>query len=145
MKKWMKWAIAIMAIASGTLFIVKHNWSALLWMLCACLCIHIVVQLDKHVEKCHDVIKNQNSYIEVADEHINYLVSLDMFKEMKMAECWRTNCERALKNMVALKEENKQLKILNRNLLHNQGKGVRNYAGTAKRRNHSCPDSGSDR
>jgi hypothetical protein len=128
MKKWMKWVLAIMCVANGALFVVGGNWSALLWMIFACLCLYIVVLLDTHLGRCHDAIKEQYSYIEDADEHINYLVGLDMFKELKKAECWRTNCERALKNMVALKEENRQLKILNRNLLHNQEKGVKKHA-----------------
>lgn len=128
MKKWMKWVLAIMCVANAALYIADGNWSALLWMIFACLCLHNISQLNKHVENYHSIIEVQNSYIEDADEHINYLVGLDMFKELKKAECWRANCERALKNMVALKEENKQLKILNRNLLHNQEKGVKKHA-----------------
>lgn len=98
-----------MCVANGALFIVGGNWSALLWMIFACLCLYIVVLLDTHLGRCHDVIKEQYSYIEDADEHINYLVGLDMFKELKKAECWRANCERALKNMSMLKTLNKGL------------------------------------
>lgn len=120
--------------ANAVVFIVEHNWSALLWLLFGSLCIYVISQCNKHLDKCHEIIKDQSDYIEEADEHIHYLTNHDTWRQIRMSEAKAQNCYHYLMRIGQLKAQNEQLRILNHNLMNNQGKGVKNH-GTTKQRN----------
>lgn len=107
---------------NAVLYVCDRNWSALVWVLCCAVWVWVNILNCKIVEHQKEVI----SYLE---KHPSWLMCLDAEKR---AERYKDDLARALKNMVMLKEANKTLSILNRNLLHNQGKGVKNYAGRNK-------------
>lgn len=102
MKKWMKWVLGITMIANGVLFVIDRNLCALLWLICCGLWIWIADSKEK-------IIKMKDAIIEMQDERQRLLVSRDAVREMKNAECWRANCERAMKKMMILKNLNKSL------------------------------------
>lgn len=124
MKKWMKWAIGICVVANAVLFVYEMNLGALLWMGVCCLWIWISETQCKK-------IKTQDEVISYLENHPSWLMCLDAERR---AERYKDDLARALKNMVKLKDANKTLGILNHNLLHNQGKGVKNYAKHTNRR-----------
>lgn len=124
MKKWMKWAIAITMITDSALYVSDRNWQALLWIVCCAVWVWVAEIQDK-------IIKNKDDTISYLEKHPSWLMCLDAERR---AERYKDDLARALKNMVRLKEANKMLNTLNKNLLHNQGKGVKNYAKHAKRR-----------
>lgn len=120
--------------ANAVVFIVEHNWSALIWLLFGSLCIYVISQCNKSLNKCYAIIKDQSDYIEEADEHIHYLTNHDTWKQIRMSEAKAQNCYHYLMRIGQLKAQNEQLRILNHNLMNNQGKGVKNH-GTTKQRN----------
>ena len=117
----------------------SRDFTALLWLLFGAGSFLWIIHLYQKIRGLFKVIEDQADYIKEADEHIHYLTSLDIFR--KYRECSRqeriasANNFRYLQGLVRLKKENDQLKILNKNLLHNQGKGVKNYAKSTKPRN----------
>lgn len=123
--KWITACTAVAITASAVLFVICHNWSALVWMLFSLWCIYVVVQKDK-------LINEQTTYLKQADEHINYLTNHDTWKQIRISETKAQNCLRYLKRIGELKFQVEQLKTLNRNLLHHQEK----HDKTAKRRKH---------
>lgn len=123
--KWITACAAVAIIANAALFVICHNWSALVWMLFSLWCIYVVVQKDK-------LINEQTAYLKQADEHINYLTNHDTWKQIRISETKAQNCLRYLKRIGELKFQVEQLKTLNRNLLHHQGK----HDTTTKRRKH---------
>lgn len=133
-KRWMILCAAFAITANAVVFIVEHNWSALLWLLFGSLCIYVISQCDKYLDKCYDIIKDQSDYIKEADEHIHYLTNHDTWKQIRMSEAKAQNCYHYLMRIGQLKAQNEQLRILNHNLMNNQGKGVKNH-GTTKQRN----------
>ena len=120
--------------ANAVVFIVEHNWSALLWLLFGSLCIYVISQCNKHLDKCYAIIKDQSDYIEEADEHIHYLTNHDTWKQIRMSEAKAQNCYHYLMRIGQLKAQNEQLRILNKNLIENKNTGVRNYAKHTNRR-----------
>lgn len=132
-KRWIIPCAAFAITANAVVFIVEHNWSALLWLLFGSLCIYEILQCDKHLDKCYEIIKDQNDYIKEADELIHYLTNHDTWKQIRMSEAKAQNCYHYLMRIGQLKAQIEQLRILNRNLLHNQGKGVKNHARTTRR------------
>lgn len=133
----MKWVLGIVFPLNAILFVADHNWCAILWMVCAYIYIYALTRSDRHIADCHGIIKDQSDYIEEADNHIQYLTQHDTWKQIRQAKTEArvsaANCYRYLQRIGQLKVENEQLKILNRNLLRNQGKGVKNYARNTKR------------
>ena len=137
-KRWMIPCAAFAITANAVVFIVAHNWSALLWLLFGSLCFYVILRYEKHLDKCYEIIKDQSDYINEADEHINYLTNHDTWKQIRQAKTEArissANCYRYLTRIGQLMSQIEQLKTLNRNLLHNQGKGVKNYAKHTNRR-----------
>lgn len=117
----------------------SRDFTALLWLLFGAGTYLEIIHLNIRMLRLFKVIEDQADYIKEADEHIHYLTQLDIFSQYR--ECSRqeriasANSFRYLQGLVRLKKENDQLKILNKNLLHNQGKGVKNYAKSTKPRN----------
>lgn len=106
---------------TGTVF--TTLWAASAWGL-----LFAVIGYEYNVVKLREKIKEQEEYIKEADEHIHYLTNHDTWRQIRMSEAKAQNCYHYLMRIGQLKAQNEQLRILNRNLLHNQGKGVRNYA-----------------
>lgn len=134
MNRLRKYLIAIayaLMVGNAMLNVIDKNWAALMWVLFGMFAFYSMIQMQKSLFKCHDVINEQNDYIRVADEHIHFLTNHDTWKQIRQAKTEArisaVNCYHYLKRIGQLKAENEQLKILNRNLLHNQGKGVRNH------------------
>lgn len=139
--KWTKdkkWIVPLMIVGAGAnilIYIYEHNWSALLW----CLCASVQIGCLFSCERSYDKLKaTYEEHIRLQEEHIEYLTNLDVMKELRQANTEArisaVNCYHYLKRIGQLKAEIEQLKILNRNLLHNQGKGVKNYAKHTNRR-----------
>lgn len=108
-------------------------WSVSTWILLA-----FTIHLEDTMAGLRKKIKEQEEYINEADEHIHFLTQHDTMKQVRQAKTEArissANCYHYLMRIGQLKVQNEQLKILNRNLLHNQGKGVKKYAKHTNRR-----------
>lgn len=108
-------------------------WAASTWIL-----LSVLIDFEDTIVGLRKKTKEQEDYIKEADEHINYLTNHDTWKQIRQAKTEArissANCYHYLMRIGQLKVQNEQLKILNRNLLHNQGKGVKNYAKHTNRR-----------
>lgn len=106
-------------VLNAVLFVMSGNWSALIWEIGSVLILWLAIRVI-------------NSYIEDTDEVIEEMRDGYIYKNLVIAEgraaCAEENVRRYQLENQQLKAEKEQLKILNHNLLHNQGKGVKNYA-----------------
>ena len=125
---------AIAATVSIGICIVTGTALTTLWAVSTWGLLFAVIGYEHTVVKLREKIKEQEEYIKEADEHIHYLTNHDTWKQIRMSEAKAQNCYHYLLRISQLKAQNEQLRILNRNLLHNQGKGVRNYAKHTNRR-----------
>ena len=120
--KWFNALMWILYVLNAVNFIMSGNWSALIWEVG-----FIVFTLV-----AESISNKQNQYINRTDELLDELMNDYIYKNFVIAErraaCSEENARRYLLENQQLKAENQQLKILNHNLLHNQGKGVKNYA-----------------
>lgn len=120
--KWVMALLAALYVLNAVLFIMSGNWSALIWEIGSILFLWMAER----------IIKRQEKIIEVLNEGIDELQNEYTYKAYIHAEkCLETtlaNCKYYMGKYLAAKAENEQLKTLNYNLLHNQGKGVKNYA-----------------
>lgn len=107
---------------NAVIFIMSGNWSALIWEVG-----FIVLSFLSGSE-----LNKKDKYIERTDEVLDELMNDYIYKNFVIAEgraaCAEENARRYQLENQQLKAEKEQLKILNHNLLHNQGKGVKNYA-----------------
>ncbi len=107
---------------NAVIFIMSGNWSALLWEVG-----FIVLSFLSGSE-----LNKKDKYIKRTDEVLDELMNDYIYKNFVIAEgraaCAEENARRYQLENQQLKAEKEQLKILNHNLLHNQGKGVKNYA-----------------
>lgn len=120
--KWETALLMILYISCAVLLVMSGNWSALVWEVG-----FIVLAFLSE-----STLKKHNKYIKRTDELLDELMNDYIYKNFVIAErraaCSEENARQYLLENQQLKAENQQLKILNHNLLHNQGKGVKNYA-----------------
>ena len=118
-------------IVTGSAFTIF--WAASTWIL-----LSVLIEFEDAIAGLRKKTKEQEEYIKEADEHIHFLTQHDTMKQLRQAKTESrvssANCYHYLMRIGQLKVQNEQLKILNRNLLHNQGKGVKNYAKHTNRR-----------
>ena len=120
--------LTVYAVTFTALNVWVKNYDAIMWVLCTTWLLWLLYrQTMKAIET-----KNANSILlcemdrlnrqlEFADSIIELAGPCDTVREAEgKQEAYLANCSRLLK-------ENEQLRILNKNLLHNQGKGVKNY------------------
>ena len=101
---------------------IQHNWIAIMlwWAFVFAFC---------EITSLERIISKMRQHISLIEQSDNYraVVEAETYAETMME-----NARRYLVRIQELKAENDQLKTLNRNLLHNQGKGVKNYAKHTK-------------
>lgn len=120
--------IAVFAVTFTALNIWVKNYDAIIWVLCTTWLLWLLYQQTmKLVEtkKLNSIllceVDRLNKQLEFADSIIELAGPCDTVREVEgKQEAYLANCSRLLK-------ENEQLRILNKNLLHNQGKGVKNF------------------
>jgi hypothetical protein len=121
-KKWVMALLTALYVLYAVLFIKSGNWAALIWASGFILCLWVTMI----------IIKRQEKMIEMLNEGIDELQNEYTYKAYIHAEkCRETaidNCRYYMGKYLAAKSEIEQLKILNHNLLYNQGTGVKNYA-----------------
>lgn len=109
-------------VLNAVLFVKSGNWAAFIWESGYILCLWVTMI----------IIKRQEKMIEMLNEGIDELQNEYTYKAYIHAEkCRETaidNCKYYMEKYLAAKSEIEQLKILNHNLLYNQGTGVKNYA-----------------
>lgn len=119
---WFNALMWTLYVLNAVNFIMSGNWSALIWEVG-----FIVLSLLSGSE-----LNKKDKYIERTDEVLDELMNDYIYKNFVIAEgraaCAEENVRRYQLENQQLKAEKEQLKILNHNLLHNQGKGVKNYA-----------------
>lgn len=119
---WFNALMWTLYILNAVNFIMSGNWSALIWEVG-----FIVLSFLSGSE-----LNKKDKYIERTDEVLDELMNDYIYKNFVIAEgraaCAEENARRYQLENQQLKAEKEQLKILNHNLLHNQGKGVKNYA-----------------
>lgn len=120
--KWFNALMWILYVLNAVNFIMSGNWPALIWEV-GFIVFTLVAELT---------FNKQNQYIKRTDEVLDELMNDYIYKNFVIAEgraaCAEENVRRYQLENQQLKAEKEQLKILNHNLLHNQGKGVKNYA-----------------
>lgn len=118
-------AYALMLLCAGML-IYSRNYVAVLWIICTGIYLFYVIKARRINDDCIRYIEVQDKYIKDAADFIHHLTEHDTYKAIVNAEresnLYKTNLERALKNMVKLKERNDLLTILNHNLIHHPSK-----------------------
>lgn len=126
MSKKQKWVFALYGIwlvAQTAYCIWAHDWCNLVWNWAACGFVLFIWRMQK-------VINDQQWTIALLRQDVKELRESAGYKRFleanRRADIYFLNLERALKNMILLKEANKQLHILNKNLIENQ------YAGKYK-------------
>jgi len=120
--------IAVFAVTFTALSVWVKNYDAIMWVLCTTWLLWLLFQQTTKVietKKANSIllceVDRLNRQLEFADSIIELAGPCDTVREAEgKQEAYLANCSRLLK-------ENEQLRILNRNLLHNQGKGVKNY------------------
>lgn len=120
--------IAVYAVTFTVLNIWVKNYDAIMWALCTTWLLWLLYrQTIKVIEtkKANSIllceVDRLNKQLAFADDIISLKEPCDTIKVAEgKQEAYLANCSRLLK-------ENEQLRILNKNLLHNQGKGVKNY------------------
>lgn len=119
---WFNALMWTLYVLNAVKFIMSGNWSALIWEVG-----FIVLSFLSGSE-----LNKKDKYIERTDEVLDELMNDYIYKNFVIAEgraaCAEENARRYQLENQQLKAEKEQLKILNHNLLHNQGKGVKNYA-----------------
>lgn len=121
--------IAVYAVTFTALNIWVKNYDAIIWVLCTTWLLWLLYRQTMKVIEMKNAnsillceVDRLNRQLEFADSIIELAEPCDTIKVAEgKQEAYLANCSRLLK-------ENEQLRILNRNLLHNQGKGVKNYA-----------------
>ena len=126
MSKKQKWVFALYGIwlvAMTAYCIWVHDWCNLVWNWAACGFVLFIWRMQK-------VINDQQWTIALLRQDVKELRENTGYKRFleanKRADIYFENLRRAFKNMILLKEANKQLHILNKNLIENQ------YAGKHK-------------
>lgn len=123
MNKIEKWSMALLTLlilVNAVLFISMQNWSAMIWMITTLIVLYCFYQaLDLFQQDQNATLR----YITTLED--SYTASVLRETERK-EEIARANANYFLKKVVALKNENAQLKILNKNLLEHQ-KTKNNY------------------
>ena len=120
--------IAVYAVTFTASSIWTKNYDAIMWVLYTTwLMWRLYRQTMKVMEtkKANSIllceVDRLNRQLEFADSIIELAGPCDTVREAEgKQEAYLANCSRLLK-------ENEQLRILNKNLLHNQGKGVKNF------------------
>lgn len=119
---WFNALMWTLYVLNAVNFIMSGNWPALIWEVG-----FIVLSFLSGSE-----LNKKDKYIERTDEVLDELMNDYIYKNFVIAEgraaCAEENARRYQLENQQLKAEKEQLKILNHNLLHNQGKGVKNYA-----------------
>ena len=117
---WCAWlAITIPALVWA------KDWASIIWQVTFTACLVLFARMQR-------IIDAQDEAIKWRDEHYN-MFSVRLFE--KRNECLMKNCSRYLATIARLRQENEQLKTLNKNLMDdNSNKGVKNH-GTTKQRN----------
>jgi hypothetical protein len=120
--KWVMALLGALYVLNAVLFVMSGNWSALIWEIGS-----IVLTFSYE-----SVLNKKNKYIERTDEVLDELMNDYIYMNFVIAErraaCAEENVRRYQLENQQLRAEKEQLKILNHNLLCNQGKGVKNYA-----------------
>ena len=120
--KWFNALMWILYVLNAVNFIMSGNWSALIWE------VGFIVLTFSY----ESVLNKKNKYIERTDEVLDELMNDYIYMNFVIAErraaCAEENVRRYQLENQQLRAEKEQLKILNHNLLCNQGKGVKNYA-----------------
>lgn len=120
--------IAVYAVTFTALNIWVKNYDAIMWVLCTTWLLWLLYQQTMKVIETKNAnsillceVDRLNSQLEFADSIIELAEPCDTIKVAEgKQEAYLANCSRLLK-------ENEQLRILNKNLLYNQVKGVKNY------------------
>ena len=120
--------LAVYAVTFTALNIWVKNYDAILWILCTTWLLWLLYRQTEKVtetKKANSIllceVDRLNKQLAFADDIISMKEPCDTIKVAEgKQEAYLANCSRLLK-------ENEQLRILNKNLLHNQGKGVKNF------------------
>lgn len=120
--------LAVYAVTFTALSIWTKNYDAIMWVLYTTWLMWRLYQRTIKIietENANSIllceVDRLNRQLEFADDIISLKEPCDTIKVAEgKQEAYLANCSRLLK-------ENEQLRILNKNLLHNQGKGVKNY------------------
>ena len=115
MKRWTKWVIVSTMVADAVVFIAEHDWMALVMLMFSASLIFLF----------HRAIAYYKELLSQAENHPSWLMCIDAERK---AELYKENLDRALKNMVKLKERNELLTILNKNLIENKNLKSKNHA-----------------
>lgn len=123
MSKKQKWVFALYGIwllCITAHCIWSHDWCNLIWNWAACAYLLLVVKLQNTIDKQDVTIRFLQGHNQELKENAGYKRFLEADRR---ANIYFDNLERALKNMILLKEANKQLHILNKNLVEHAYKG----------------------
>lgn len=120
--------LAVYAVTFTALHIRVKNYTDIMWVLCSTWFLWLLGQLTtKNIEamRINSILLREvdrlNRQLTFADDIIKAAEPCDTIKAAEAKqEAYLANCSRLLK-------ENEQLRVLNKNLLHNQGKGMKNY------------------
>ena len=126
MSKKEKWVFAIygiLLVAMTAYCIWAHDWCNLIWNWTACGLVLLIWRMQKVIDDQQWTITLLRQDVKELHETVGYKRFLEADRR---ANIYFDNLERALKNMIKLKEANKQLYILNKNLIEHQ------YAGKHK-------------
>lgn len=121
-----KWGISLYLLYLLTMSFVSifySLWSNLVWLWLSTIMLCFIWRLCMDNIYLADVVKSQ-------DRDLDFLMSLDPFKHAKQAKTEARvaseNCYHYLQRIGKLKAENKQLKIINKNLIETKFKGKAN-------------------
>ena len=111
---------------------IQHNWIAIMlwWAFVFAWC---------EITSLERIISKMRQHISLIEQSDNYRAVVEA---EAYAECMMENARRFLIRIQELKAENRQLKILNKNLIENKNTGVKNYGKHTNRRTAEKGDKG---
>lgn len=118
--KWLFALYGIWFIAYEGICIWMHDWCNFIWNLAACGAIIFIWRMQKVIDDQQWTIKLLWQDVKELHETVGYKRFLEANRR---ADIYFQNLQRAYKNMILLKEANKQLHILNKNLVEHAYKG----------------------
>ena len=122
-QKWIFILYGIWLVAQTAYCIWAHDWCNLVWNWAACGWILLIWRMQKVIDDQQRTIITLRQDVKELHGSVGYKRFLEANRR---ADIYFENLRRAFKNMILLKEANKQLHTLNKNLIEKQ------YAGKAK-------------